>query len=88
MCTVCTLPVSAGTRHSLCEDPFPQGLWPAPAALALVAGSGMTTITSSRGGAEVIRARRTEPRDVSDIVSLFSSFTDELLGRVDVAYLL
>ncbi|XP_064915525.1 cilia- and flagella-associated protein 61 isoform X1 [Columba livia] len=48
----------------------------------------MTTITSSRGGAEVIRARRTEPRDVSDIVSLFSSFTDELLGRVDVAYLL
>lgn len=79
---------SAGTRRSFCEDPFPQGLWAAPAALALVAGSRMTAVTSSSGGAEVIRARRTEPRDVSDIVSLFSSFTDELFGRVDVTYLL
>ncbi|XP_071661674.1 cilia- and flagella-associated protein 61 isoform X2 [Patagioenas fasciata] len=48
----------------------------------------MTTITSSSGSAEAIRARRTKPRDVSDIISLFSGSTDELFGRVDVTYLL
>ncbi|XP_075562847.1 cilia- and flagella-associated protein 61 [Pelecanus crispus] len=48
----------------------------------------MTTITSSRGTTEVVSARRTESRDVSDIIGLFSYFTEALFGRIDVMYLL
>uniref|UniRef100_A0A8B9MPH7 Cilia and flagella associated protein 61 n=1 Tax=Accipiter nisus TaxID=211598 RepID=A0A8B9MPH7_9AVES len=48
----------------------------------------MTTINSSRGNAEVVSARRTESRDVSDIISLFSHFTEVVFGRIDVMYLL
>lgn len=48
----------------------------------------MTTITSSRGHTEVVSARRTELRDVSDIISLFSHFTEDVFGRIDVMHLL
>jgi len=48
----------------------------------------MTTITSSGGHTEVVRARRTESRDVSDIIGLFSHFTEVVFGRIDVMYLL
>ncbi|XP_049657073.1 cilia- and flagella-associated protein 61 isoform X1 [Accipiter gentilis] len=48
----------------------------------------MTTINSSRGNTEVVSARRTESRDVSDIISLFSHFTEVVFGRIDVMYLL
>ncbi|NXP54719.1 CFA61 protein, partial [Heliornis fulica] len=48
----------------------------------------MATITSSRGNTEVLSARRTESRDVSDIVGLFSHFTEVVFGRIDVTYLL
>ncbi|XP_054239360.1 LOW QUALITY PROTEIN: cilia- and flagella-associated protein 61 [Indicator indicator] len=48
----------------------------------------MTPITSSGGKAEVFRARRTESRDVSDIINLFSYFTEVIFGRIDVVYLL
>ncbi|XP_040467757.1 cilia- and flagella-associated protein 61 isoform X2 [Falco naumanni] len=48
----------------------------------------MTTVTSSRGNTEVVSARRTESRDISDIVSLFSHFTEVVFGRIDVTYLL
>ncbi|NWW42981.1 CFA61 protein, partial [Pedionomus torquatus] len=48
----------------------------------------MTTITSSRGNTEVVSARRTELRDVSDIIELFNDFTDANFGRIDVMYLL
>ncbi|XP_019329974.1 PREDICTED: cilia- and flagella-associated protein 61 [Aptenodytes forsteri] len=48
----------------------------------------MTTITSSRGNPEVVSARRTESRDVSDIIGLFSHFTEVVFGRIDVMYLL
>ncbi|XP_035754512.1 cilia- and flagella-associated protein 61, partial [Egretta garzetta] len=48
----------------------------------------MTTITSSRGHTEVVSARRTESRDVSDIIGLFSCFTEVVFGRIDVMYLL
>ncbi|XP_035176848.1 cilia- and flagella-associated protein 61 isoform X5 [Oxyura jamaicensis] len=48
----------------------------------------MTTITSSRGHTEVVSARRTESRDVSDIISLFSHFTEDVFGRIDVMHLL
>ncbi|KFP84641.1 PREDICTED: uncharacterized protein C20orf26-like, partial [Apaloderma vittatum] len=45
-------------------------------------------MTSSRGHAEVLSARRTEPRDISDITGLFSSLTEVVFGRTDAAYLL
>ncbi|KAM6139598.1 cilia- and flagella-associated protein 61 [Phoenicopterus ruber ruber] len=48
----------------------------------------MTTITSSRGHTEVVSARRTESHDVSEIISLFSHFTEVVFGRIDVVYLL
>uniref|UniRef100_A0A8C3JF57 Cilia and flagella associated protein 61 n=1 Tax=Calidris pygmaea TaxID=425635 RepID=A0A8C3JF57_9CHAR len=48
----------------------------------------MTTITSSGGTTEVVSARRTESRDVSDIIELFNDFTDAVFGRIDVMYLL
>ncbi|KAM7117624.1 cilia- and flagella-associated protein 61 [Ciconia maguari] len=48
----------------------------------------MTTITSSRGNTEVVSARRTESHDVSDIIGLFSRFTEVVFGRIDVMYLL
>uniref|UniRef100_A0A8B9BQA8 Cilia and flagella associated protein 61 n=1 Tax=Anser brachyrhynchus TaxID=132585 RepID=A0A8B9BQA8_9AVES len=48
----------------------------------------MTTITSSRGHTEVVSARRTELRDVSDIISLFSHFTEDVFGKIDVMHLL
>ncbi|KFO76187.1 Uncharacterized protein C20orf26, partial [Cuculus canorus] len=48
----------------------------------------MTTITSLRGDREVVSARRTESRDVSDIISLFSYFAEVIFGRIDVTYLL
>ncbi|XP_014817952.1 PREDICTED: cilia- and flagella-associated protein 61 [Calidris pugnax] len=48
----------------------------------------MTTITSSGGTTEVVSARRTESRDVSDIIGLFNDFTDAVFGRIDVMYLL
>ncbi|NWZ28929.1 CFA61 protein, partial [Asarcornis scutulata] len=48
----------------------------------------MTTITSSRGHTEVVSARRTDLRDVSDIISLFSHFTEDVFGRIDVMHLL
>ncbi|NXA07803.1 CFA61 protein, partial [Sapayoa aenigma] len=48
----------------------------------------MATITSSRGNAEVVSARRTEPHDVPAIISLFSPVTGDIFGRVDVAFLL
>uniref|UniRef100_A0A663EB95 Cilia and flagella associated protein 61 n=1 Tax=Aquila chrysaetos chrysaetos TaxID=223781 RepID=A0A663EB95_AQUCH len=48
----------------------------------------MTTINSSRGNTEVVSARRTESHDVSDIISLFSHFTEVVFGRIDVMYLL
>ncbi|NXL07827.1 CFA61 protein, partial [Mesembrinibis cayennensis] len=47
----------------------------------------MTTITS-RGNTGVVSARRTESHDVSDIVGLFSHFTEVVFGRIDVMYLL
>uniref|UniRef100_A0A8B9ER68 Cilia and flagella associated protein 61 n=1 Tax=Anser cygnoides TaxID=8845 RepID=A0A8B9ER68_ANSCY len=48
----------------------------------------MTTITSSRGHTEVVSARRTELRDVSDIINLFSHFTEDVFGKIDVMHLL
>ncbi|NXI90493.1 CFA61 protein, partial [Psophia crepitans] len=48
----------------------------------------MTTISSSRGNREVVSARRTESHDVSDIISLFSHFTEVVFGRIDVMHLL
>uniref|UniRef100_A0A8B9GI37 Uncharacterized protein n=1 Tax=Amazona collaria TaxID=241587 RepID=A0A8B9GI37_9PSIT len=48
----------------------------------------MITETSSRGDIGEISARRTESRDVSDIIGLFSNTTDVLFGRIDVVYLL
>ncbi|NXG72439.1 CFA61 protein, partial [Baryphthengus martii] len=48
----------------------------------------MTLITSSGGETEVVSARRTEPRDVSDIIGLFRPFTETVFGRIDVTYLL
>ncbi|KAM6082825.1 cilia- and flagella-associated protein 61 isoform 2-T2 [Chlamydotis macqueenii] len=48
----------------------------------------MATITSSRGNTEVVSARRTESHDVSDIIGLFSRFTEAVFGRIDVMYLL
>ncbi|XP_010189864.1 PREDICTED: uncharacterized protein C20orf26-like [Mesitornis unicolor] len=48
----------------------------------------MTTITSSRGNTKVVSARRTELHDVSAIIRLFSHFTEEIFGSVDVMYLL
>ncbi|NXH16161.1 CFA61 protein, partial [Bucco capensis] len=48
----------------------------------------MTTITSSGGRKEVVSARRTESHDVSDIIGLFSYFTEVIFGRIDVVYLL
>uniref|UniRef100_A0A8C0F6I3 Cilia and flagella associated protein 61 n=1 Tax=Bubo bubo TaxID=30461 RepID=A0A8C0F6I3_BUBBB len=48
----------------------------------------MTTITSSTGNTEVVSARRTESHDVSDIIGLFSHFTEAVFGRIDVMYLL
>ncbi|KFQ92308.1 Uncharacterized protein C20orf26, partial [Nipponia nippon] len=48
----------------------------------------MTTITSSRGNTEVVSARKTESHDVSDIIGLFSHFTEVVFGRIDVMYLL
>ncbi|NXI57394.1 CFA61 protein, partial [Chloroceryle aenea] len=48
----------------------------------------MTSITSSGGNTEVVSARRTESRDVSDIIGLFSHFTEAVFGRTDVMYLL
>lgn len=48
----------------------------------------MTTITLSGGGAEVVSARRTEARDVSDITGLFSHSTEAVFGRIDVTCLL
>lgn len=50
--------------------------------------SKMTTITSSRGHTEVVSARRTDLRDVSDIISLFSHFTEDVFGRIDIMHLL
>ncbi|XP_042645319.1 cilia- and flagella-associated protein 61 [Tyto alba] len=48
----------------------------------------MTTITSSTGNTEVVSARRTESYDVSDIIGLFSHFTEAVFGKIDVMYLL
>ncbi|NWX48175.1 CFA61 protein, partial [Steatornis caripensis] len=48
----------------------------------------MTTLTSLRGNTEFVSARRTESHDVSDIISLFSHFTEVVFGRIDVTYLL
>ncbi|NXM65433.1 CFA61 protein, partial [Serilophus lunatus] len=48
----------------------------------------MATVTSSRGDTALGSARRTEPRDVPGIVSLFSPATGDVFGRVDVAFLL
>ncbi|XP_030345033.1 cilia- and flagella-associated protein 61 isoform X2 [Strigops habroptila] len=48
----------------------------------------MATETSSRGDTGAISARRTESRDVSDIIGLFSNSTDVLFGRIDIVYLL
>uniref|UniRef100_A0A663MV07 Cilia and flagella associated protein 61 n=1 Tax=Athene cunicularia TaxID=194338 RepID=A0A663MV07_ATHCN len=48
----------------------------------------MTTITSSTGNTEVVSARRTESHDVSDIIGLFSHFTEAVFGRIDIMYLL
>ncbi|XP_062464093.1 cilia- and flagella-associated protein 61 isoform X1 [Pezoporus occidentalis] len=48
----------------------------------------MTTEFSPRGDIGAISARRTESRDVSDIIGLFSNTTDVLFGRIDVVYLL
>uniref|UniRef100_A0A672TTI7 Uncharacterized protein n=1 Tax=Strigops habroptila TaxID=2489341 RepID=A0A672TTI7_STRHB len=47
----------------------------------------MATETSSRGDTGAISARRTESRDVSDIIGLFSNSTDVLFGRIDIVYL-
>ncbi|XP_064001773.1 cilia- and flagella-associated protein 61 isoform X2 [Pogoniulus pusillus] len=51
-------------------------------------GRTMTPITSSGGNAEAVSARRTESCDVSDIVNLFSHFTEVIFGWIDVVYLL
>ncbi|NWR58567.1 CFA61 protein, partial [Bucorvus abyssinicus] len=48
----------------------------------------MTTITPSGGGTEVVSARKTEARDVSDIIGLFSRSTEVVFGRIDVMCLL
>ncbi|NWV31133.1 CFA61 protein, partial [Grantiella picta] len=48
----------------------------------------MATVTSSRGDKEVVTARRTEPCDIPSIIGLFSPFTEDLFGRIDVTYLL
>ncbi|XP_042731215.1 LOW QUALITY PROTEIN: cilia- and flagella-associated protein 61 [Lagopus leucura] len=48
----------------------------------------MTTITSLRGRTEVVRPRRTEAHDASAFASLFTRFTEDIFGRIDVAYLL
>ncbi|XP_021247902.1 cilia- and flagella-associated protein 61 isoform X5 [Numida meleagris] len=48
----------------------------------------MTTITSLRGHTEVVHTRRTEAHDVSAFVGLFTHFTEDIFGRIDVAYLL
>uniref|UniRef100_A0A669QLG1 Cilia and flagella associated protein 61 n=1 Tax=Phasianus colchicus TaxID=9054 RepID=A0A669QLG1_PHACC len=48
----------------------------------------MTTITSSIGRTEAVRPRRTEARDASAFASLFTRFTEDVFGRIDVAYLL
>ncbi|NXA80728.1 CFA61 protein, partial [Thryothorus ludovicianus] len=48
----------------------------------------MATVTSSKGNAEVVTARRTESHDVPAIIGLFSPVTEDLFGRIDVTYLL
>ncbi|KAF2981067.1 hypothetical protein EK904_002257 [Melospiza melodia maxima] len=48
----------------------------------------MATVTSSSGNTEVVTVRRTESRDVPAIISLFSSVTEDVFGRMDVTYLL
>ncbi|NWV13265.1 CFA61 protein, partial [Ptilonorhynchus violaceus] len=48
----------------------------------------MATASSSRRNAEVGAARRTESRDVPDIIGLFSPVTEDIFGRIDVTYLL
>ncbi|KAM3674749.1 cilia- and flagella-associated protein 61 [Ammospiza maritima maritima] len=48
----------------------------------------MATVTSSSGNSEVVTVRRTESRDVPAIISLFSSVTEDVFGRMDVTYLL
>ncbi|NWU24699.1 CFA61 protein, partial [Dyaphorophyia castanea] len=45
-------------------------------------------VTSSRGNAEVVTARRTESHDVPGIIGLFSPLTEDLFGMIDVTYLL
>uniref|UniRef100_A0A8C5J3D7 Uncharacterized protein n=1 Tax=Junco hyemalis TaxID=40217 RepID=A0A8C5J3D7_JUNHY len=48
----------------------------------------MATVTSSSGNTEVVTVRRTESQDVPAIISLFSSVTEDVFGRMDVPYLL
>ncbi|NXT78301.1 CFA61 protein, partial [Zapornia atra] len=48
----------------------------------------MSTVASSRGDTEVVSARRTESRDASDIVRLFSHLTEAVFGRINVTHLL
>ncbi|NXS60403.1 CFA61 protein, partial [Brachypteracias leptosomus] len=48
----------------------------------------MPPTTSPGGSTEVARARRTEARDVPDIIGLFSHFTEAVFGVVDVVCLL
>ncbi|NXS86992.1 CFA61 protein, partial [Erpornis zantholeuca] len=48
----------------------------------------MATVTSSRGNTEVVTARRTEAHDVPSIIGLFSYFTEDVFGMIDVPYLL
>lgn len=48
----------------------------------------MATVTSWKGHTEVVTARRTEPRDVPDIVALFSPDIEDIFGRIDVPHLL
>lgn len=64
--------------------------WLEPAVFSLVhrAAGGMATVTSSSGNTEVVTVRRTEARDVPAISSLFSPFTEDVFGRIDVTYLL
>lgn len=56
--------------------------------LLFVAVAEMTTITSLRGRTEVVHPRRTEAHDASAFASLFTHFTEDIFGRIDVAYLL
>ncbi|XP_050171715.1 cilia- and flagella-associated protein 61 isoform X1 [Myiozetetes cayanensis] len=48
----------------------------------------MDTMTSSRRNTGGVSVRRTESHDVPDIISLFSTSTEGVFGRVDVMFLL